>query len=150
MRNGSCTTSPAMLPSDSRLINLSSESKPISLILSAILFSAIALPAPFAMIGFEEKTPRRLGLAVIKSVIIFNAVVAMPSATLSAASFKPGYLAFSSSLQPLARWSAGERGDQPHIPLWLAIFRRDSGGETVGGDAAALDIIGLEEGGEGL
>ena len=34
------------------------------------------------MIRFEAKTPRRLGLAVIRSVMMFKPVDAMPSATL--------------------------------------------------------------------
>ena len=86
--------------------SLSSESKPISLILSATLFSAIAWPAPCAMIRLEAKTPRRFGLAVIRSVMMLRPVVAWPSATLSATSFRPGYFAASSSLKPLARWSS--------------------------------------------
>ena len=45
-------------------MSLSSLSKPTSLIVSAFLFSAIACPAPCAMIRLEAKTPRSFGLAV--------------------------------------------------------------------------------------
>ena len=37
---------------------------------------------------------------------MLSAVVALPSATLSATSLRPGYFAASSSLNPLARWSS--------------------------------------------
>ena len=67
-------------------MSLSSESKPTSLVLSAILFSAIAWPAPCDMLMFDANTPRRLGLAVIRSVMMSNPVVAKPSAILSATS----------------------------------------------------------------
>ena len=86
---------------------LSSLSKPISLILSGALFSAIAWPAPWRHDQVARRTRRAgSGLAVIRSVMMFRPVVAWPSATLSATSFRPGYLAASSSLKPLARWSS--------------------------------------------
>jgi len=59
-------------PSLSRPMVLSSESKPIILIVSAFLFSATGLARAFAMIRFEANTPRRFGLAVIKSVMMFS------------------------------------------------------------------------------
>jgi hypothetical protein len=45
-------------------------------------------------------------MAVIRSVMMFKPVVGIPSATLSATSFRSGYLAAISSLKPLARWSS--------------------------------------------
>src|SRR4029077_13968426 len=59
IRNVSCTTSAWTLPSARSLTVLSSESKPMSMILSATLFSAIACPPPCVMIRFEVKTPRK-------------------------------------------------------------------------------------------
>ena len=50
--------------------------------------------------------PTRLGLAVRRSVVMLRPVVACPSATLSATRCRSGYLAASSSLKPLARWSS--------------------------------------------
>ena len=71
----------------------------------------------------------------------------MPSATLSATSFKPWILGRDLLLEALGalvqRTDAGNRRNQRHVTLGLAIFRADRGGETVGGDATALHIIGL-------
>ena len=48
------------------------------------------------------------------------------------------------------RADAGQRGDQRDVALGLAVFLGDRGGERIGGDAAALHVVGGEERGEGL
>ena len=86
--------------------------------------------------------------------MMLRPVVALPSATLSATSLRPGYLAASSSLKPLLRASSeptpGRMRDERDVALGLAVFRGDRLGHAVGGDAAALHVVGGQERGEGL
>ena len=99
--------------------------------------------------------PLRFGLAVIRSVAMLRPVVAWPSAYLSATSLRPGYFAaelFGEALLALFE-RAGARcvGDQGDVALDLAaVGGADGGCEAVGGDAAALHVVGGQERGEGL
>ena len=85
---------------------------------------------------------------------MLSAVVALPSATLSATSLRPGYFAASSSLNPLARWSSeptpGSEVISATSPSTFAVFLFDPVGEAVRADAPALDVVGGQERGEGL
>src|ERR1700734_847445 len=122
MRNGSCTTRPASVPSARNFTVLSSESKPITLMVSAFLFSAIAWPAPCAMMRLEANTPRRFGLAVIRSGMMLRPVVAPLVGDQFQAGIFGGELFLEALGARVERADAGDRGDEGDIAFRLAGF----------------------------
>ena len=144
-----------MTPSSRNLTSLSSLSKPMSLILSCALFSAIAWPAPWRHDQVRGEHAAQVGIGGDQVGHDVEAGRRLPvGRPCRRSSLRPGYLAASCSLKPFARWSSeptpGSDVMSATSPSALPYFAVIAAASASAADASALHVVGGQERGEGL